>query len=222
MKYLTLKEKIILVNIIPCILIGYVIGCISPAIIISKLLHRKLHEEGTGNYGASNVTILIGRGAGAFVMIFDVAKGAAAYLLCAMIFGKYLSVAGLIGGFWAIVGHSYPFYNKFRGGKGLATYGGVILAFDPLIFVIALIVAGALMFAVNHSFIFPYSASLVVAILGAVFTRDIITTLLLVLLAALVMFNHFPNLKRELKSNGRGVRGFVSSHILKDEKTDGK
>ena len=211
-----------MINIILCILIGYAIGCVNPAVIISKAMHRDLRNEGTGNYGASNVTMVVGRGLGAFVMLFDVAKGAVSYMICAFAFGEDPTVAGLIGGFGAALGHSYPFYNRFRGGKGLAAYGGVILAFDPLIFLIALTVAMALMLSFNHSFVFPYSASVVVVTLGAVFTRDLTATLLLILLMAFIMFTHFPNLKREIASNGRGVRGYVSRHIFNDKKSDGK
>ena len=211
-----------MINIILCILIGYAIGCVNPAVIISKVMHRDLRNEGTGNYGASNVTMVVGRGLGAFVMLFDVAKGVLSYTICAFAFGEAPTVAGLIGGFFAALGHSYPFYNRFRGGKGLAAYGGVILAFDPMIFLIALTVAMALMLSFNHSFVFPYSASVVVVTLGAVFTRDLTATLLLILLMAFIMFTHFPNLKREIASNGRGVRGYVSRHIFNDKKSDGK
>ena len=215
-------EETHVVNILLCIIIGYAIGCISPAVIISKILHKNLREEGTGNYGATNVTMVIGRGFGVFVMLFDMAKGAVSYLLCTWIFGKELAVAGLIAGLGTILGHSFPFYNKFRGGKGLAAYGGVILAYNPLIFLIAIVCALVLMFIVNYSFIFSYSGSLAVAVLGAIFTGDVITTVILAALALVIMFKHLPNLKKALKSSDIGVRDYISKHILKNKSADGK
>ena len=211
-----------MVNILLCILIGYAIGCISPSVIISKILHRNLREEGTGNYGATNVTMVIGRGFGVFTMLFDIAKGAASYFLCTWLFGKTLYVAGLIAGLGAILGHSFPFYNKFRGGKGLAAYGGVILAFNPRIFLVAIVVALILMFIVNYTFIFVYSGTAAVAIIGALFTGDVVTTIILSMLALVIMFKHIPNLRKAFNSSDAGVRDYISKYILKKKKTDDK
>lgn len=210
-----------MIDILLCILMGYAIGCISPSVIISKILHRNLKEEGTGNYGATNVTMVLGRGFGVFVMLFDIGKGALAYLLAEWIFGN-LTVAGLICGFGAIVGHSYPFYNKFRGGKGLAAYGGVILAYNPLLFVIVLACAIVLMLIVNYSFIFPYAGSLLVCIFATLKTQSLHVFIALALMAALVMIKHFPNLKKAFKSTDICVRDYIAKHILKKKNQDGE
>jgi glycerol-3-phosphate acyltransferase PlsY len=211
-----------MIDILLCILIGYALGCISPSVIISKILHRNLKEEGTGNYGATNVTMVLGRGFGAFVMLFDIAKGAFAYLVASWIFTDF-AYAGLVSGLAAVLGHCYPFYIKFKGGKGLAAYGGVILAYDPLLFAIVLACAMVLMLIVNYSFIFPYSGSFLVCVLATIKTKDPIIFILLAVMAAVIMTKHFSNMKKALKSSDIGVRDYIVKHIIKKNKSaDGK
>lgn len=201
------------------IFLGYFIGCISPSVIISQMKRVNLKEVGTGNFGATNVTMVFGRRFGIFVMLFDIAKGALSYLLASLLFGAQLEVAGLLSGLFTILGHAFPFYLKFRGGKGLAAYGGVILAHSPRLFALALLLALLLMFIVNYSFIFPYSASALVAVLWGVWSLDFASTLILSLMAAVIMLKHLGNIKRVIKSNEISVRDYISRHILK-KRTD--
>jgi glycerol-3-phosphate acyltransferase PlsY len=174
-----------------------------------------LNEVGTGNFGATNVTMVFGRRFGIFVMLFDIAKGAFSYLLASLLFGAQLEIAGLLSGLFTILGHSFPFYLKFRGGKGLAAYGGVILAHSPRLFALALLLALLLMFIVNYSFIFPYSASVLVAVLWGVWSLEFASTLILSLMAVVIMLKHLGNIKRVIKSNEISVRDYISRHLLK-------
>lgn len=210
----------IVVEILLCILIGYALGCISPSVILSKLLHRNLREEGTGNYGATNVTMVLGRGFGAFVMLFDIAKGAFSYLIASWIFTE-LAYAGLISGIAAMIGHCFPFYTGFKGGKGLAAYGGVVLAYDPFIFLIVITIVIILMLIVNYSFIFPYAGSFLVCVLATLKAQNLVVFAIWALMAALIMIKHFPNLKRALKSTDIGVRDYIVKHIFKKQKGAG-
>ena len=111
------------------LLIGYFIGGISPSFLIGKLKGYDVREQGTGNAGASNTVIMAGNRAGAVVAALDMLKSALAYFICNALFP--FSLAGILGGVAAILGHIFPIYLGFRGGKGLACIGGVILACDP-------------------------------------------------------------------------------------------
>ena len=211
-----------MIEILLCVLIGYALGCISPSLIISKILRRNLREEGTGNYGATNVTMVFGRGFGAFVMLFDIAKGSLSYLIAARIFGGF-AYAGLVSGLAAVIGHCFPFYTKFKGGKGLAAYGGVVLAYDPLIFLIVISIVIILMLIVNYSFIFSYAGSFLVCVLATLKAQNMIVFSLWAVMAAVIMIKHLPNLKKALKANDIGVRDYISKYIFKKEKNaDGK
>ena len=127
-------------KILLCILIGYLIGSLNPAALLSKLKKKDLRKQGTGNLGATNTMIVLGKGYGALVMLFDVAKAFASVKLAQLLFAD-LAVAGILAGSAAVIGHIYPFYLKFQGGKGLAAFGGMILAVDPLLFIILLVIA---------------------------------------------------------------------------------
>jgi len=116
-----------MIPIIIFIVIAYLCGSLSSAIIICKLL--KLpdpRKEGSGNPGATNVLRIAGKKAAILVLIGDVLKGCIPVLL-ARVFTIHGFGLGLVG-LGAVVGHMYPVFFKFKGGKGVATFGGVTIA----------------------------------------------------------------------------------------------
>ncbi len=121
-----------------CFIFAYLIGTLNPAAFIATIKKKNLRATGTGNLGATNVTLALGKTYGLIVMIFDIAK---AYLSVkiAKIFFPQLLFAGLVAGLGSVVGHIFPFYMRFHGGKGLAPFGGMILAYSPQIFIVVLI-----------------------------------------------------------------------------------
>lgn len=128
---------------------GYAVGCISPAAFVSKKKNVNLKEEGTKNLGATNTALVMGRKAGYFVLFFDILKSFFSYKLAKIIF-PHLAVAGLVAGIGVILGHCFPATMQFQGGKGLAAFGGLVLAHDPLIFLILLTLGIAAAFAFNY------------------------------------------------------------------------
>ena len=126
--------------VILSVLIGYAFGCISPSFLIGKLHGIDVREEGSGNAGASNTVIMVGKMAGLTVALLDILKSALAWWICAMLFPG-LPVAGPIAGSAAIVGHIFPVTLHFHGGKGLACIGGVVLAYSPRALLVLLGVA---------------------------------------------------------------------------------
>jgi len=111
-----------------CMIIGYGIGCIETAHVVGKLWKVDLRKHGSGNLGTTNTLRVLGKKAGAIVFIGDILKSVIAYLLCRAIFKDNGTVAGLFGSAGAVLGHNYPFYLDFKGGKGIAVMIGMTAA----------------------------------------------------------------------------------------------
>ena len=116
-----------------CLLIGYVFGLFQTAYIIGKANGIDIREKGSGNAGTTNTLRVLGKKAGLIVMLADIFKGILAVTLVYFIFRtKYpylIYLLKLYTGLGCILGHNYPFYLKFKGGKGIAAMGGLILSF---------------------------------------------------------------------------------------------
>ncbi|MCX8083146.1 MAG: glycerol-3-phosphate acyltransferase [bacterium] len=126
-------------EIVYCILAGYILGSVSFAYLFTYFLTGKdIRDIGTGNPGAANVARSIGRKWGIIVWLGDTIKG-----VVPMLFAKNLGISNIIiltiVGVSAILGHCYSIFLKFKGGKGAATSGGVILFLMPILFPLVII-----------------------------------------------------------------------------------
>ena len=119
-----------LLQILTSALIGYLLGGVNPAVIVGRLKGYDPKKSGSGNPGASNTVIMAGKLAGLFVALLDILKAAVSCWVAAALFPK-LRAASLIAGVACILGHMFPVFLRFHGGKGLACMGGVVLAYDP-------------------------------------------------------------------------------------------
>lgn len=127
--------------------LGYLIGSLNLAIVMSRGMGKDIREMGSGNAGTTNALRTMGKGAAAMVLVFDILKGALIPLLLILTakdnpwiyIDTCKSMAGLYGLF-AVVGHCYPLYYKFKGGKGIATAAGVLMVIAPISTLIALVV----------------------------------------------------------------------------------
>ena len=108
---------------------AYLLGSLNAAIIYSKMVkHDDIRNYGSGNAGATNTLRTYGIGVAFMVIVFDVAKGIIAVMLAKRFSGSDLAVYA--GAFAAVIGHNYPIFEGFKGGKGIAVSGGVSLAID--------------------------------------------------------------------------------------------
>lgn len=118
-----------------CILIGYVFGLFQTAFIYGKMHGIDIRNYGSGNAGTTNTLRVLGTKAGLIVLFGDIMKTILAVLLCAALFGKShseeLYLLKLYAATGAILGHNFPFYLKFKGGKGIAATAGLVLSFHP-------------------------------------------------------------------------------------------
>lgn len=132
-----------------CVAAGYFIGCINPAFIIGRIKGYDVRSSGSKNAGASNTVIMAGKLAGVLVALLDIFKAALSWRLCQALFPQF-ALAGIIGGVACILGHMFPVFLHFCGGKGLACIGGVVLAYDPATFLIMLAITCVIGFATNY------------------------------------------------------------------------
>ena len=128
-----------------CAVIPYLLGSLSFSIIVSRLLfHKDVRDYGSHNAGMTNVLRTFGKGAAALTVVGDIGKGVAAVLLAKWCFSAGLSNAAALGGavigvylaaFFAVIGHVYPLYFGFKGGKAVSVATGTIAALEPVLLV---------------------------------------------------------------------------------------
>ena len=128
-------------NIIITCVIGYLLGSIQPAYLIGKLKGIDIREHGSKNAGAANTSMTLGWGLGFLTALLDILKAAAAVHLVRcflthetfnLLTPENFMFLPFLGGAMAVLGHNYPFYMKFKGGKGTACAMGLMFGFDPL------------------------------------------------------------------------------------------
>lgn len=195
-----------------CALFGYMIGNINPAYIISRLKGFDIRERGSGNAGASNAVITMGKRAGAFIALFDISKATAAVLIGARLFPR-IALAKIISGSFCILGHIFPIMMHFHGGKGLASLGGMILAYSPDFFLGLLTFELILGFTIDYICVVPVSGSVIFTICYAFVTGNPVGTVILSIVSLVILFKHIPNFKRIF--NGTEAR--ISFLWKKDE-----
>jgi glycerol-3-phosphate acyltransferase PlsY len=176
-------------------LFGYLIGGINPAYLIAKYKGFDIRKRGSGNAGASNAVITMGKKVGAISAILDIFKAYLAVTIAGVLFPN-VSLAKVVMGISCILGHIFPIYMRFRGGKGLASLGGVILAFHPIVFVILLSVELIIVLIVDYICIVPITASVAFPFIYMSMTKDSIGAILYGLLAIVIFSKHIENLKR--------------------------
>lgn len=178
-----------------CILIGYLIGAINPSYIIAKLRGFDIREKGSKNAGASNALILFGKVLGIGCALFDIAKATFAIWLCEKLFPE-LTYSFAVTGAACILGHVFPFYMNFKGGKGLACLGGMILAFDWRVFLIMLAAEIVVAIVTDYICFVPLTASAVFPIVYGIMRQDARGALIISLILPLMIYKHKENLKR--------------------------
>jgi glycerol-3-phosphate acyltransferase PlsY len=175
-------------------LLGYFLGSIPFGLLLTRLAgHGDIRRIGSGNIGATNVLRAGDKRLAALTLLLDLAKGAAAVVIAQ----HWGTVAGPIAAGCAVLGHMFPIWLGFRGGKGVATALGVLI---PLAWPVAL---GAALLWLATALLFHYSslAALVAAVGGAglaALVTDQLTALLIGGMALLIILRHHANIRRLL------------------------
>ncbi|HDJ1893574.1 TPA: glycerol-3-phosphate 1-O-acyltransferase PlsY [Staphylococcus aureus] len=188
--------------IIVMLLLSYLIGAFPSGFVIGKLFFKKdIRQFGSGNTGATNSFRVLGRPAGFLVTFLDIFKG-----FITVFFPLWLPVHAdgpistfftnaLIVGLFAILGHVYPVYLKFQGGKAVATSAGVVLGVNPIL----LLILAIIFFIVLKIFKYVSLASIVAAIccvIGSLIIQDYILLVVSFLVSIILIIRHRSNIAR--------------------------
>lgn len=176
-----------------------------------------MKKEGTGNLGASNAITVLGRGYGVLISIIDILKAFTVAKLAQHLFPE-LTVAGFVAGLAAIVGHIYPFYLRFKGGKGLACLGGLVCFYDPWLLLFYLTVGVILMLLVNRSVFLPAFVSVTFPLIVFIQTGSLPLLIVTLTSSALIIFAHRKNFGRVKRGEERPIRELFLSKFLKVKK----
>lgn len=199
--------------------ISYLLGSISFSVIFGKKFGGfDVREKGSGNAGSTNVLRTVGKKAAALTLICDVLKGVVAIGL-AYAFSEIVTDADgalliQIAGIAVVIGHTFPIFFKFKGGKGVATSLGIILLVNFQIGLICLVFALVLMFLTKTVSIGSIAAAVLFPVLTLVIQENYLVDgnyiVFGILLAVIVIYNHRSNIKRllnneesKLSSNGK-------------------
>ncbi len=206
--------------------IAYAIGSINFSVIISrKMAGFDVREKGSGNAGSTNVLRTVGKKAAVLTLVCDILKGVVAVLIAVLagIIFKDASKAVLVelAGFFVVLGHTFPIFFEFRGGKGVATSLGIILIINWEIGLVCLVFALMLIAITRMVSLGSISAAVLFAVLTPFLRNSYIVdfefsyVIFGILMALLVIFNHRTNLKRII--NGTENRLSFSKNKETDE-----
>lgn len=201
-----------------CLIIGYAFGMIQTSYFIGRTRGLDIRDYGSGNAGTTNAMRVLGKKSGMATVIIDILKCIAAVVVTWLIFrnSEYTPLLKIYTSLGAVLGHDFPFFLKFHGGKGIATTAGMIIAFGDW----RLIVLGVACFFIpvlitHHVSVgsLCLSASFLVGTIlfgqlggyGMVQDRRTEMYLLIALITALAFFQHRGNLKRLAEGTERTV-----------------
>jgi glycerol-3-phosphate acyltransferase PlsY len=187
------------------ILVAYLMGCSNMALYLAKLKKKDLRNSGTGNLGASNATILMGWRAGVAVGAHDIAKSALAVILAELIFPDAPAI-GAVAGVASVLGHIFPFYLKFKGGKGFASFIGMSVALNwklalvvlALMLVVALVTDYMVAGTVTTIVLVPLSIGFI--------TQSVLIPLIILIATAVIAYKHRDNFVRMYNGTEFGLK----------------
>jgi glycerol-3-phosphate acyltransferase PlsY len=185
---------LILGGVLICMIIPYLLGSLNFAIIISKIFYRDdIRKYGSGNAGMTNMLRTYGKLPAAATLILDMLKGALSVWFGMLIFAD---IGSAVAGLFVVLGHMFPCFYKFKGGKGVATTAMVVLATDPVTFLVLFVVFLIIVIGTKYVSLASVMCMLVYPFLLAKFNNMGFNVLSAFIVAALVIFMHRSNIKR--------------------------
>ncbi len=187
------------------IVLGYLLGCSNMAKYIAAMKKVDLSAGGSGNPGASNAVILMGWGAGVLTAIHDIGKAALAVILARLIFPD-LPLIGAAAGVAAVLGHIYPFWMKFQGGKGFASYLGMTIALHWK-FAIAVLLLVVVVTLITDYIVAATTTTIILVPIGlGILTQSLGLPLILLVASLVIAWKHRENYIRIYNGTEIGFR----------------
>ena len=197
------------------ILAAYLIGTSNMAFYLAKYKKADIRAAGSGNLGASNTTLLLGWRAGVLVGIHDIGKAVLAVLLAQFLFPE-LPYVGAVAGVACVLGHIFPVFLKFRGGKGFASYIGMGLALHWKMMLVILILMVIVTVITDYIVAGIMTTIITVPVTLGILTRDWILPLILLVASGIMVYVHRENFVRILNGTEFGL----SNAIRGDKRLD--
>lgn len=192
-----------MINTIFGLILAYLLGSIPTGLWIGQIFFKKnLREYGSGNTGTTNTFRILGKTAGTVTFAIDFLKGTLATLLPLLL--HINGISPMIFGLLAVLGHTFPIFAEFKGGKAVATSAGVVLGFSPLffsyliiIFIVTLYLGSMISLASIVVAGFAIFSVLIFPSLGIILpSYDFLFTLIIILLASIILIRHRDNMER--------------------------
>ena len=187
------------------ILGAYLLGSSNLALYLFKWKKVDARNNGSSNLGASNATVLLGWSAGIAVAIHDIGKAAVSVILARILFPN-LEYAGAAAGVACVLGHIFPFYLKFRGGKGFASYLGMTLALNWKFAIVILVLVGVAMVVTDYIVAGTTLTILSTPVYMGIITHNLILALILCIATAVIIYKHRDNYVRIWNGTEIGLR----------------
>ncbi|MDR1639607.1 MAG: glycerol-3-phosphate 1-O-acyltransferase PlsY, partial [Clostridiales bacterium] len=187
-----------------CLAAGYLLGCIQTAYLAGKLkANIDIRQFGSGNAGTTNAARVLGAPVGVIVFVADMLKAVIAYFLCQALWGPNstlplggFALAGIYGGAGAILGHNFPFFLGFRGGKGVASSLGLMVAFDWKLALICYAIGVTLIATTKYISVGSLAMLVLFPILTLTFGHPFEALAVTIFLAVMAIVQHRENIKR--------------------------
>ena len=177
-------------------MMAYLLGSIPSGLWIGrKFFQIDIRQHGSGNLGATNSFRILGKKAGTIVLLMDLLKGSISVLLLKQM--DLHGISPLIIALFAVVGHTYPLFANFKGGKAVATFAGVILAYQPVLFLIGLGIF-ILTLAISKMVSFTSMLTISIGVLLSLYFQDMVLTTIALLADIFIIYRHRTNIQRIL------------------------
>lgn len=175
---------------------AYLLGSIPSGLWIGrKFFQIDIRQHGSGNLGATNSFRILGKKAGTIVLLMDLLKGSISVLLLKQM--DLHGISPLIIALFAVIGHTYPLFANFKGGKAVATFAGVILAYQPVLFLIGLGIF-ILTLAISKMVSFTSMLTISIGVLLSLYFQDMVLTIIALLADIFIIYRHRTNVQRIL------------------------
>ena len=185
--------------------IGYLLGCSSMALYLSKIKGVDMRASGSGNLGASNAMVLMGWSAGVLVAVHDIGKAIIAVLL-AQWFWPQAAHIGAVAGIACVLGHMFPFYLRFKGGKGLASYIGLTIALNWKFALVVMLIVALVTLITDYIVIGTVTTVIIVPAYLSFMAHSLLLLAILGLGTSIILYKHRENYRRILNGTEIGLR----------------
>jgi len=186
-------------------LAAYLLGCSNMALYLSKAKGIDLRKGGSGNLGASNAMILMGWAAGILVALHDIGKAVISVLLARYLFPDVANI-GAVAGVAAVLGHIFPFYLKFKGGKGFAAYLGMTLALRFRFALIILVAVVLITLITDYIALGTFTTVIAVPVYTGIAEQSAIAACILLIATFAIIYKHRENIVRMANGTEIGFR----------------